>query len=195
MGLRPEEASATRKTRWTSLLVEAPGGAGWVSLNTTLPNRLIERALRLGALQEFDGWHLVRREVPYGSSRLDFLLEDGSGNRQYVEVKSVTLVHNEVALFPDAITARGARHVEELTLAVVAGHQASVLFVLQRPDAGRIVAARAIDPLFSDTLAKAEMMGVQVLGRRCHVSWEGIALGASIPASAGDPTRCATEAS
>jgi sugar fermentation stimulation protein A len=185
MGLRPEPESPTRKTRWTALLVEDPSGSRWVSLNTTLPNRLVGKALEAGALREFAGWRYAGREVRYGSSRLDFLLGDEAGRHQYVEVKSVTLVDGDVALFPDAVTARGARHVEELIDAHEAGHRAAVLFVLQRPDARRIVAARSIDPMFSDTLARAQAVGVQVLGRRCHVTWEGIRLGEPVPAEAG----------
>ena len=187
MGLRPEPPSPTRKTRWTALLVEAPegDGGGWVSVNTTIPNRLVERALERGALEELAGWSYVRREVPFGDSRLDFLMEAEDGRTLYIEAKSVTLVEDGVALFPDAVTARGARHLEELIQAKEEGHEAAVLFVLQRPDAERIVAARAIDPVFSETLARAEAAGVRILGRRCHVGWDGIELAGPVPAGAG----------
>lgn len=201
MGLRPEPASATRKTWWTALLVESPDGDGWVGVHTPTPNALIEQALRRGALEEFDGWTFARREVAWGGSRLDFLLErepgglgDGAGaspgdpgarRHLYVEAKSVTLVEDGIALFPDAVTARGARHLEELIDVVEAGHEAAVLFVLQRPDAERIVAAASIDPVFSQTLARAEAAGVRVLGRRCRVGWDGIELGRPVPAGAG----------
>lgn len=190
MGLRPETPSATRKTAWTALLVEARDGEGWVSVNTAAPNRLVEGALRAGYIEEFDGWRYVRGEVPWGASRLDFLMErerpaSGAARLLYVEAKSVTLVEDGVALFPDAVTSRGARHLEELIHVVEAGHAAAVLFVLQRPDAGRIVAARDIDPLFSDTLARAEASGVRVLGRRCRVGWDGIELLGAVPAGAG----------
>ncbi len=162
--------------------MEDPTGRGWVSVNTTQPNRLVGRALEAGVLSEFHGWRCVGREVRYGSSRLDFLLENADGARQYVEVKSVTLVEDGTAMFPDAVTTRGARHVEELIAAVEEGHQAAVLFVLQRPDAQRIVAARSIDPGFSEALARAEAAGVRVLGRRCEVGWEGIRLGEPVEA-------------
>ena len=187
LGLRPEAPSTTRRTRWTVMLAQAPveDGGGWVSLNTAMPNRLIRQALVAGALSEMDGWRFVRHEVTWGASRLDFLLEDGNGRKLYVEAKSVTLVRQGVALFPDAVTARGARHLEELIHAVEAGHQAAVLFVLQRPDASRIVAARDIDPTFSDTLARAAASGVGVMGRRCDVTWEGIRLGARVPVETG----------
>lgn len=184
MGLRPEAPSPTRRTRWTAMLVAAPEGTGWVSLNTTVPNRLVLQALRSGALEEFAGWRYAGREVALGRSRIDFLLER-QGTRMYVEAKSVTLVEGGLAFFPDAVTARGARHLEELIQARGEGHEAAVLFVLQRPDARRIVAARSIDPVFSDTLARAQAAGVRVLGRRCHVDWEGITLGPPVPAGAG----------
>lgn len=183
LGLRPEDASSTRRTRWTVMLAQAPDddGGGWVSLNTSIPNKLVRKALVTGVLSELDGWRFVRQEVPFGASRLDFLMEDDEGRRLYIEAKSVTLVEEGVARFPDAATARGTRHLEELIRAVEAGHHAMVFFVLQRPDASRIVAARDIDPTFSDTLARAAAAGVQVVGRRCEVGWDGIRLTDPVP--------------
>lgn len=176
-------ASAGRRTAWSAVLVESPDHEGLVSVDTTLPNRLIGRALETGALQEFEGWTLDRREAPLGSSRIDFLLARGD-ERLALEVKSVTLVEDGVALFPDAVTARGARHVRELAEAATRpGWHAAVLFVLQRPDAHRIEAARSIDPAFADALAEARAAGVRVLGRRCRVTLEVIELGAAIAAS------------
>lgn len=204
-------ASPTRKTDWSAVLVETPDGAGLVSVDTTLPNRLIHRALEAGALDELDGWTLERAEFPLGSSRIDFLLSrpisggdgtrerapshprpgtGGASNRKLaLEVKSVTLVEDGVALFPDAVTARGARHVRELT--DVAGRidreqctwEAAILFVLQRNDAHRIEAARFIDPDFADALERAKSAGVRVLGRRCRVTMDRLELGPPVPAS------------
>lgn len=185
MGLRPEMPSPTRRTLWTAVLVESPEGEEWVSLDTTMPNRLMRAALADRALSELRTWKLAGWEVPFGRSRLDFLLQDPGGRRMYVEAKSVTLVRDGVALFPDAVTARGTRHLEELVRARREGHEAAVLFVLQRRDAHRIVAARAIDPDFADALARAASAGVCVLGRRCSVGWEGIRLGGRVAAEAG----------
>ena len=181
-------ASPTRKTDWSAVLVESPGGEGLVSVDTTLPNRLIHRALEAGALEELDGWTLERAEFPLGSSRIDFLLRRRD-RRLALEVKSVTLVEDGVALFPDAVTARGARHVREL--AEVAGRldddgvswEAAVLFVLQRDDARRIEAARSIDREFADALAEAKAAGVRVLGRRCRVAMDRLELAEPVPAS------------
>lgn len=171
-----------RATRWSAVLVEAPGGEGRVSVDTTLPNRLVARALEAGALPELEPWVLDRPEWSHGGSRFDFLLRDGE-RRMVVEVKSVSLVEEGVALFPDAVTARGARHVEELAeLVERPGWHAAVLFVLQRPDAQRIEAARRIDPDFAGALARARAAGVRVLGRRCRVGTDRVTLGDPVPA-------------
>ncbi|MFO7893359.1 MAG: DNA/RNA nuclease SfsA [Longimicrobiales bacterium] len=212
-------ASPTRKTDWSAVLVESPDGEELVSVDTTMPNKLIHRALEAEALDELEGWTLDRAEFPMGQSRIDFLLvgdgepshrpvgpshevaadrvaEAGSGygdapggRKLALEVKSVTLVEDGVALFPDAVTARGARHVREL--AEVVGRidddgvawSAAILFVLQRDDAHRIEAARSIDPDFADALAEAKADGVRVLGRRCRVTKDRLKLGEPVPAS------------
>jgi sugar fermentation stimulation protein A len=99
-----------------------------------------------------------------------------------LEVKSVTLVEGRVGLFPDAVTARGARHVRELTALQRSGDWATaVLFVLQRPDADRIAPDAAIDPEFARAVAEARRAGVRMLGRRCAVGLEGLTLGPAIP--------------
>jgi sugar fermentation stimulation protein A len=183
--LRPAEPSSTRRTRWSAVLVESPDGRGLVSVDTTLPNRLVHAALLEGTLAEFDGWTLERREAMLGRSRIDFVLARGDGRRLALEVKSVTLVEDGVALFPDAVTARGARHVRELTaIAAQPGWEAAVLFVLQRPDAARIVAASSIDPAFAAALEAARRGGVRLLGRRCEVTLERVMLGEAVPAAA-----------
>jgi sugar fermentation stimulation protein A len=197
-----------RKTQWTLRLCRHPDGPGVVSLDTTLPNRLVERALEDAALDELEGWALARREVTVGASRFDFLLErhrgsepekGGSGVREaapstshplpsrlLLEVKSVTLVEDGVGLFPDAVTARGARHVRELTqLTREEGWATAVLFVLQREDASEIRAAASIDPHFASELQRAQAAGVRILGRRCRVSLEGVEMGEPIPAGPG----------
>jgi sugar fermentation stimulation protein A len=182
--LRRATPGPARRTQWTAVLVESPDGCGLVSVDTTLPNRLIHEALRRHALTEFDGWELERTEVTLGDSRLDFLLRRAGGRQLALEVKSVTLVEDDVALFPDAVTARGARHVRELTR--IAGQQdweAAILFVLQRPDASRIAAAASIDPAFAAALEAARAAGVRILGRRCHVSLEQLTLGEPVPAA------------
>lgn len=180
--VRPASGAA-RRTRWTAVLVETPDGAGLVSLDTTLPNRLVRTALEAAALEEVHPWSLERAEWPHGRSRLDFLLTAPDRPPLVMEVKSVTLVEEDgIARFPDAVTARGARHVRELAALARSGkYRAAVLFVLQRDDARAIEAARSIDPAFADALAEAREAGVRVLGRRCAVTLEEMRLGAAVP--------------
>ena len=180
--LRPASNPA-RKTRWSAVLVESPNGQELVSLDTTLPNRLIGEALRNRAIEEFSEWEFVRGEVTMGKSRLDFLLSHPDGRQMALEVKSVTLVEDGLALFPDAVTARGARHVRELAeIASRPGWEAAVLFVLQRGDGREIRAARSIDAKFADALAEAVEGGVRLLGRRCRVFTDRVELGKKVPA-------------
>lgn len=179
--LRPA-SKPERKTRWSAVLVESPDGIGLISLDTTLPNRLIAEALRERGISELSDWELVRAEVKMGRSRFDFLLSRGGSERMVLEVKSVTLVEEGVGLFPDAVTERGTRHVRELAeIAARPGWKAGVLFVLQRPDAEEIRAARNIDPKFSDALSEAEDAGVKILGRRCRVREDRVELGRAVP--------------
>ena len=183
--LRPA-SNPNRKTRWTAVLVESPTGDELVSLDTTLPNRLVGEALRAQALEEFEEWHFVRGEVAMGRSRLDFLLAHPDRRQMALEVKSVTLVEDGIGLFPDAVTDRGARHVRELAeLAERDGWEAAILFVLQRSDGRKIRAARNIDPRFAEALDAAKEAGVRVLGRRCRVSRSGVELGEAVGAEVG----------
>lgn len=188
----PRPAGAPfRRTQWTLALVETPERDGWVSLDTTLPNRVVGEALAERRLEEFGDWKLDRAEVRHGSSRFDFRLvrEAGAGEgagagdpeELYLEVKSVTLVVDGHALFPDAVTARGARHLEELAEMARSGTRTAVLFVAQREDVQDIEAARSIDPTFADALARAREAGVQVFGRRCRVTPEGVELLGPVP--------------
>jgi sugar fermentation stimulation protein A len=181
--LRHAAGPPQRRTRWSAVLVETPDGTGLVSIDTTLPNRLVRAALEAGAVEELGDWTLERREVTLGESRIDFVLRHDDGRRMALEVKSVTLVEDGVALFPDAITARGARHVRELArIRGQAGWEAALLFVVQRPDAVRVHAAASIDPAFARALADAREAGVRVLGRRCNVTLEHLELAGPLPA-------------
>jgi sugar fermentation stimulation protein A len=171
-----------RKLQWSAVLVETLGGKGLVSVDTAMPNRLIGRGLELGALEELSGWQLSRREWSWRNSRFDFLLRrPGRVQKLVLEVKSVTLVHCGVGLFPDAVTARGARHVAELAiLARRRGWRAAIMFVVQRADARRVVAAADVDPDFALALERAREAGVILLGRRCWVQRDRVVLGPPI---------------
>ncbi len=173
---------AGRKTKWTAVLIETADGKGRVSLDTTLPNRLVRRGLETGAMEEFRGWTLERAEFPLGRSRVDFLLKRDA-RRMLLEVKSVTLVRDGVALFPDAVSARASRHLGELAREAESGNYgAAVLFLVQREDAARVEAARDIDPAFASALEEARAAGVRLHARKCRVTLEGVTLGEPLPA-------------
>lgn len=174
-----------RKTRFTLALVESESGE-LVSVVTTLPNELVAEALRDSRIAELRDWSVARREYPWGHSRFDFLLARGGGRRMLVEVKSVTLVEQRRALFPDAVTARGTRHVRELAKACSAeGLDAAVVFVVQRRDADEVTSARSIDPAFADALLEARDAGVRLLGYRCVVTLEEARITTPLPVTIG----------
>ena len=180
LGLEPA-ARDDRKTDWSAVLARTPDGRGWVSLVTTLPNRLVGDALAAGRLDELAEWDVERSEPSLGGSRLDFLLVRDE-RRMALEVKSVSLERRGVGLFPDAVTDRGTRHLHELTaIAGRAGWEAAVLFVVQRDDVRAVTAAPDIDPDFARALEEARTAGVRVLARRCRVTRRGVALGPALP--------------
>lgn len=165
----------TRKLPYTWELVQVDGY--WVGLNTMLPNRLAEEAILNGTITELQGYERLRREVPYGSerSRIDILLE-GDGRRCYVEVKNVTLVEHGVALFPDAVTERGQKHLRELMEVVRNGERGVILFTVQRGDGGWVAPADRIDPAYGRLLREAVVNGVEALAYRAQVEPEAIRL-------------------
>jgi sugar fermentation stimulation protein A len=167
-----------RKTPYDLKLVRYAGV--WVSVDARLPNPLFAEAFRAGSLPDFEGYNRLQAEVTIGDSRIDFLLI-GLAERYWVETKSVTLVEEGIARFPDAPTLRGRRHLATLIHAVERGDRAAVVFVVQRPDAYAFRAHAEADPLFAEALRQASAAGVAVLAFRCHVSEEDIALDTRIP--------------
>jgi len=179
-----------RKLAWTLELVEADGAL--VGINTLLPNRLVAEALAADAIAELTGYDVHRREVKYGeASRVDFLLEKGTGARCWLEVKNSTANKDDpftserrhwvevkncnfsrkpgLAEFPDCVAARSARHMDELANMVRQGDDATVLFVIQRTDCNAFTAASDLDPVFSASLERAVNAGVNVLCYACDL--------------------------
>ncbi len=153
----------------------------WVGINTGLPNSLVSMAVRYGMVPELISYTGSRREVPYGrNSRIDLLLE-GPPGLCYVEVKNVSLVEGDTACFPDAVSERGTKHLEELMRMVKQGHRAVMLFLVQREDGRVFRPADHIDPAYGETLRRAAEAGVEILPYRAHVSPQGIRWGELIP--------------
>lgn len=154
-----------RKTRYALCLVQSPEKTHWVGLNTQLPNQVVRELIEHGQLPCWSGYTLGKTEFRYGESRFDFLLNppDSGGKPLLVEVKSVTLVlSGGRAVFPDAPTARGARHLRELTQARQSGrYNAGVLFVVQRADARLVHPNPQTDPVFCLAVEEAMVAGVE----------------------------------
>ncbi|MFQ5768060.1 MAG: DNA/RNA nuclease SfsA [Acidobacteriota bacterium] len=161
--LRPVKAGAMRKTRFSAALVRSPHEPyPWVSLDTTLPNRLAADLIEAGRLPGVGSGWSVKREVRFGSSRFDLQLTRRCHPSLIIEVKSVTLVSRGLALFPDAPTLRGTRHLRGLIRLLENGFQTMVLFVVQRHDAVSVEANRVKDPAFAGVLEEAAAAGVRL---------------------------------
>ncbi|MBI4497487.1 MAG: DNA/RNA nuclease SfsA [Chloroflexi bacterium] len=167
-----------RKTAHDLLMVDVEGR--WVGVDARLPSRLVAEALAWGAFPPFRDYPGVRREVRYGASRLDFLLV-GSATRCLVEVKNVNRVLGTRAVFPDAPTVRGVRHLQELMAARRSGDQAAVVFIIQRDDAEALSPDEANDPRFSRTLGQAAAAGVALHAWRYRLGPEAITLDQAVP--------------
>jgi sugar fermentation stimulation protein A len=153
-----------------------------IGVNTILANRLVREGIETGLITELQGYAQIRSEVSYEgkNSRADFLLESDRVHtvteRAWVEVKNVTYVREGRALFPDAVTVRGRKHLAELSTRVAAGDRALLVFVVQRYDCHSVGPADAIDPAFGKALRQAVAAGVELLGYQAEVSPESIRL-------------------
>jgi sugar fermentation stimulation protein A len=167
-----------RKLAYTYELeqVDGPGDPCLVGINTMHPNKLAEEAITAGLISELTGFDRLKREQKYGeTSRIDILLETDDAPLTYVEVKNVHLMREAGHLeFPDSVTARGAKHLAELSAMVAAGHRAVMLFVAQWPGAQTMSVAADIDPTYATALKVAMNAGVEVLALDCAVSTDGI---------------------
>ncbi|HON00242.1 MAG TPA: DNA/RNA nuclease SfsA [Acidobacteriota bacterium] len=183
--LLPKRVSTSRKTAWTAALAEfevKPGERVLISLDTMLPNDLVAKALDTGLLPELQGWKPVRREFFFHERRFDFLLGNTAGDKMLLEVKSVSKVVEGYGFFPDAVTERGRHHLELLAdLSGRDGWSASVLFVVQRPDALAVTADEKADAAFTAVFRRAMREGVRFFARRCRVTTSYVELGAPIP--------------
>jgi sugar fermentation stimulation protein A len=169
-----------RKLEYTWELVQGPNDV-WVGVNTMRSNSIVQAGIKAGRIKELSGYPTLRGEVAvHKSSRLDFLLS-GRGPDCYLEVKNVTLVESGTAYFPDAVTNRGARHMQVLTDLKLAGHRAVVLFLVQRSDGRRLSPADHIDPNYGQALRRAVSEGVEVYAYRAKVAESGIAISGPIP--------------
>jgi sugar fermentation stimulation protein A len=182
--------SLTRKLPYSWELVEVDFGSmpELAGVNTLHPNPIVAEALAAGTIPELASYATLRREVKYGrvlngkGSRVDFLLEDPARPPCYVEVKNVHLMRRPgLAEFPDSVTARGAKHLDELAGMVAAGGRAVMLFVIQIGSADALAIARDIDPAYRRAFDRARAAGVEALAWTCRLTREEIRLDRAVP--------------
>ncbi|MTI10483.1 DNA/RNA nuclease SfsA [Curvivirga aplysinae] len=147
-----------------------------VGINTSRPNAIVEQAIIDGKIIELSGYTNTKREVKYGkNSRIDILLSENDKPDCYVEVKNVTLrrldgTYPDAAEFPDAVTARGAKHLDEMSDMVAQGHRAVMVYLVQRPDCNEFRLANDIDPTYKTAFLKAREAGVEAVCYDCDIT-------------------------
>lgn len=165
-----QSANPKRKYAHTLEVVEADGTL--VGVNTGLPNRLAAEAIRAGIVDDLGEYPTLRPEQRYGErSRIDFLLEHPARPPAYVEVKNVHFMRERgLAEFPDTVTARGARHLDELASMRRNGARAIMIYVVQRGDCDRFRLCSDLDPQYCTAYARAHAAGVEAFVLRCQIN-------------------------
>ncbi len=153
----------------------------WVGVNTGLTNHLVVEAIRKGDIAEFKDIDSLQQEIKTSAgTRLDILLTKNSRNT-YIEVKNCSLAEKGVAMFPDAVTSRGTKHLMELATLVKKGHRGVIFYLVQRMDAESFAPAAHIDPLYAKTLADVHNQGVEILVYQAEVKPEEIRVAHALP--------------
>ncbi len=175
-------ANPRRKLAWDWELER--NGGGLVGINAGRPNAIVAEAIAAGRVPDLRGYDDLRREVRYGrNSRVDLLLSGGGGPKCYVEVKNVHMKRGGAAAFPDAVTARGRKHLLELADMARQGARAVMFFLVQRGDCDHFIVASDIDPAYAAALDEAVAAGVDVLCYDCRIDLDGIEVGTRLPVS------------
>jgi len=163
-----KSANPKRKYSYTWEMVH--NGTCWIGINTHLANHIVKEAIELGRIDELRGYSNIKPEVKYGrNSRIDLLLSRENSSC-YVEIKNVTLVENGNYQFPDAVTTRGKKHLQELQDVVRSGARAVMFFLVQRSDGAIFKPAEHIDPAYSQELKRAFQNGVEILVYRAEIA-------------------------
>lgn len=167
-----------RKTRYTWEMIRI--GGNWVGINTSHPNALAFEWISDGLIPGLEGLTGLRREVKWGDSRFDLHAADGD-RECFVEVKNVTLREGDRALFPDAVTERGRKHLLTLARLKKSGLRAVMLYVVQRMDVSLFAPARDIDPAYASALEEVVRQGVEIIAVQAKVSPEHITFHRTLP--------------
>ncbi len=156
-------------------------GESWIGVNTQLPNAIVRNAIEKGEIPELSGYLNIVSEYKVEKSRIDIFLSNEK-ERCFVEIKNVTLKgNNREALFPDAVTERGKKHLEELISLKKSGYRACMFFLVQREDVNIFRPAYEIDPNYCQKLKEAYELGVEILIYQTSLSPEGIRISKALP--------------
>ena len=155
----------------------------WICVNTLRANQLVREALNQDRIPELSGYSKLTSEVKYGAenSRIDLMLQAENQPDCYIEVKSVTLLHQGQGYFPDAVTLRGQKHLRELQSMAEQGQRAVLFFAVLHSGIESVSAAHHIDPRYSDLLKHVQNNGVEVMCYGAALSAEGIRLTERLP--------------
>ena len=169
-----------RKLNYTWELIQSKDSM--IGVNTLVPNRLVKASIENGLISELKEYTRVTSEVKTSDhTRLDLLLENGAGKRCYVEIKNCTLVEEGVAMFPDAVTLRGQKHLDELVELKARGHRAVIFYLIQRMDAKEFTPAVMIDGVYAQKLNHAVENGVEIITRDTAIDTGYISLRRAVP--------------
>jgi len=167
-----------RKLKYTLQIIESNGSK--VGINTHLTNKIVLDGLKNNKIKNFNTVE-IKTEVKFGNyTRFDFLITE-SNSKKFIEVKNVTLSRTDkLAEFPDAVTSRGAKHIDELIKAKIKGYDVYLMFVVQREDCNQFSIAKDIDPKYADLLSDAIKKKLNILCYDCKFSPKGIKLNKQI---------------
>ncbi len=154
----------------------------WIGINTSRTNALALEAIEKGIIAELTGYQNIIAEYTIGDSRLDLHLSSADRPPCFVEIKNVTLIDDQCnAIFPDSVSARGAKHLKLLTELAKSGNRAVMLYIVQRQDANSFSPAANIDPIYAECFYSAQDAGVEMLAYQCMVKPEEIVVSHKLP--------------
>ena len=175
-----ESDNPKRKYKYTWELIKIP--QTMIGINTLVPNKLVKQSIENNLIKELSGYEHVRAEVKTSShTRLDLLLENEAKEKCYVEIKNCTLVEEGMAMFPDAVTTRGQKHLDELEHLVSLGHRGVIFFLIQRMDAKAFKPAAMIDKVYAEKLEKVVKNGVEIITRDTIIDTQVIRIRNAVP--------------
>lgn len=169
-----------RKLKYTLELLH--NGDSFISINTSMTNKIVKEALLEGKISEFKDYKTIKPEQKILDSRLDFYLTEEGLPETYIEVKNVTLLgENNHALFPDAVTTRGQKHLKDLIQIAKSGKNACMLYLVNRQDVETFSPALKIDPEYGAILKEAKDKGVQILAYQTKITTDEISISKKLP--------------